>query len=58
MYFNLHGCNFYCIIKSSNQMFKYQGTIFSEHEVFQVYDFLDDFEIVFIFYTFNIFQKM
>ncbi len=31
-----------------------QGTIFSEHEVFQVYDF----EIVFIFYTFNIFQKM
>ena len=29
-----------------------QGTIFSEHEVFRVYDFEIDF------YTFNIFQKM
>ncbi len=31
-----------------------QGTILSEHEVFRVHDF----EIVFILYTFNIFQKM
>ncbi len=30
-----------------------QGTIFSEHEVFRVYDFGDCFH----FYTFNIFQK-
>ena len=31
-----------------------QGTIFSEHEVFRVYDFRDCFH----FYTFNIFQKV